>query len=354
MNVILACGGTGGHVYPAVAIAEVLKSLGHSCDFVGRQGSLEDKIISSEWNFHHNEAYPLVRGKLVENLKLPIRVLGSVFQAYKTIRKLQPQIVIGTGGYVSLPVILGAFLAGKTIYLQEQNAVAGVANKIGAIFASKVFVSSDAACLEFCKGSAENIGNPIRQIPEPKELKRPSCYDGFNKIVMVVGGSQGALGVNSKVEEILDRITPEILLYWQVGSRNISKYQDLEKKYPNIKVVDYINDIYAYMVHADVLVSRAGASTIAEILCLEKASILIPFPYATANHQEANARVLESAGAAIVELESEKNQIFEKIIAILKSPEIKSKMESAAKSLSKPSAAIEIVERIQELEGSQK
>lgn len=351
MKVAYVCGGTGGHIYPAMSLAEQMNSMGHESVFLGRAESMEEKIVAPLHEFHHIKAYPLIRGKLKANLSLPFKLIGSIIGAYTTIKKLNPQCVIATGGYVTLPVILGAMLNNKNIYIQEQNAVAGIANKIGALFAQKIFVASEEAQSEFGENRAINLGNPVRNIPSDKSFDLPQEYENYSQRIMVVGGSQGALGVNKKVEQFVTHLPNDVLLYWQVGARNFEEYTQKYQSHENVIIVDYINNIYNYMSHADILISRAGASTIAEILCLAKPSILIPFPFATANHQEANARVLEKQGAAWVELESESNQIGEKISAFFKNKKLKESMVLAAHQLAQPHAAQEIVENILKLEG---
>lgn len=350
MKILYVCGGTGGHIYPAVALAEDMQSRNHEIVFLGRSGSMEERIVKPLFDFKEIEAYPLVRGRLKSNLTLPFKFLRSILGAYRQIKKENPQFVMGTGGYVSLPVLIGGFLAGKTVYVQEQNAVAGIANKIGSWFAKRIYVASEQAMKEFPKGNSRNLGNPVRSLKSQDELSEPKAYQEYSQVIMVVGGSQGAQGVNRKVKDLIPHLPKDTLLYWQVGRRNFETYSKEYQAHPQVVVVDYIDDIYSHMSYADVLISRAGASTIAEILCMSKASVLVPFPYATANHQEANARVLEKAGAAFVELESEKNELSIKVNMILKDSHLKAKMENSAKELAMPEAAININNNILELE----
>lgn len=349
MKTLFVCGGTGGHIYPAVSLAEEFQTHGSEVVFLGRSDGMEGKIVPKLFDFVEIKAYPLVRGSLSANLKLPVRLVSSIYGAYKRVKESGADYVIGTGGYVTLPVVLGSFLAGKKIYLQEQNAVAGIANKIGSWFASKVFVASEAALKEFPEGNGFNLGNPVRALPQAENLVKPKLFQDYSKVIMVVGGSQGAEGVNKKVAEFASKIPGDTLLLWQVGKRNFEKYQADYGDLKNVEVVDFINDIYSHMYFGDILISRAGASTIAEITCLGKPSILVPYPYATANHQEANARELEKAGAALVELESEKNEIWTKASVILKDSVKLNQMEKAAKSLGKPEAAKNIVKNILEV-----
>lgn len=346
MKTLFVCGGTGGHIYPAISLAREFQVQGSEIIFLGRTKGMEGQIIPDHFDFISVEAHPLVRGSLVANLKLPLRLVVSIWQAYKKVKESGADYVVGTGGFVTLPVILASFMAGKKIYLQEQNAVAGIANKIGSWFASKVFVASQRAVKEFPKGNSYNLGNPVRVLPNSKDIMKPELYHDFKKVIMVIGGSQGAEGVNKKISSFASSLPADTLLFWQVGLKHSEKYQKEFGHLTNVKVVGYVNDIYAHMYHSNVLISRAGASTLAEITCLGKASILIPYPYATANHQEANARELEKAGAALVELESEKNEIWAKATVILKDKNKLNQMEKASKNLGKPEAAKDIVMNI--------
>jgi len=169
----------------------------------------------------------------------------------------------------------------------------GIANKICARFAKKAYIAS-----------------PVRKMPE--NLPAPEIFADNKKFrILVTGGSQGALGINKKMEQILPQISlnENLSVVWQVGARNADKYRGAK----NVCVTAFLDNIYAYMQHADLIISRSGASTLAEILAFGKASVLLPFPYATANHQEHNARAVEKEGAAIVELDGEKNSLLEKI-----------------------------------------
>ncbi len=357
MKVLFACGGTGGHIFPAVAISEVLSSQ-YNADifFAGRKNSMEERILSDRYNFIPITAVPLQRGKLFENLFLPYKLLTSIWSGYSALKKSGAEIVIGTGGYVSLPVLLAAFVKRVPVYVQEQNSVAGVANKIAARFAKKIFVASEGLVNKFGVDKTVVSGNPIRGFSSTSSNSRPEEYARYEnkKIVLVLGGSQGAKGINEKLLESLKKIEEQqdYVLIWQVGQNNLKEFEAKTAHATNVVVKGFIDNVMGYMQHADLLISRAGASTLAEILVLGRPSILVPFPFATANHQEHNARDLEKVGAALIELESENNELCEKVRYLISHEDDLERMKKQAESLAKPNAAKEIVEVISELENA--
>lgn len=354
MKVLLACGGTGGHVFPAISIADELSSLYNAeISFAGRADSMEENLIKDKYDFDYIQAVPLKRGKLISNLSLPYNLLKAYLSAVKVIKNRKPDFVVATGGYVSLPTILAAARRKIPIYLQEQNAVAGIANKIGAKFAKVIFVTSDAAIKQFPNSESINLGNPVRKVDkfDPNDIVEDIADD--KKVVLVLGGSQGALGINKKLESLVDEFAKreDIVLIWQVGDRNFKEMLTKVGPRKNIFLKGFLNGIYAYIDRADVVISRAGASTLAELLAFGKPSILVPFPFATANHQEHNARALEIEEAALVELESEENNIWNKLISIIDDEKKIIKMQKAAESMGIKNAGELIARKIVELEG---
>jgi len=307
-TVFFACGGTGGHVFPAVAVAQAIQNLDSSFKiiFAGRAApSMEERLLSPQYDYRHIKAVPLARNSIKQNLLLPFNLPSSVFGAAKLLKKEKPEFIVATGGYVALPVMLAAILKRVPFYAIEPNAVMGVANKTCAKFAKKVYVAS------------KTLGNPVRKMPE--NLPPPEVFANSEKFrILITGGSQGALGINKKIEQILEKILGDgnLSVVWQAGAKHANA---LIEKYntKNVCITAFLDNIYAYMQHADLIISRSGASTLAEILAFGKASVLLPYPYATANHQEHNARAVEKEGAAFVELDSEANSLWEKITSLM-------------------------------------
>jgi UDP-N-acetylglucosamine--N-acetylmuramyl-(pentapeptide) pyrophosphoryl-undecaprenol N-acetylglucosamine transferase len=198
------------------------------------------------------------------------------------------------------------------------------------------------------------FGNPVRKLPDGDSLARPAEFAPGKKAVFIVGGSQGAAGINVKIEESIKTITArdDVSVVWQVGAKNVESINGRLGELPNVAVRGFLNNIYAYMKHADLIISRAGASALAEILAFGKPSILLPYPHATANHQEHNARVVEKAGACLVELDNEPNDLWNKVESLLFDAGKLEKMAAAAKGLGMPDAADQIAKAILEKENA--
>ena len=352
---LFVCGGTGGHIFPAVAIAESLKKMGvEDITFAGRKDSMEERLVAKNWPYEYITAEPLHRGPFLKNLALPFKLSKSLVRAKSVLKKVQPDVVVATGGYVSLPIVLAAGSLGIPVYLQEQNAVAGIANKVGARYAKTIFVTSDDAAKFFPAEKCMVFGNPVRKLPDAGALPRPAEFAEGKKAVFIVGGSQGAVGINNKIEESIKDIAArsDVNVVWQVGVKNVEAISGRVGEVPNVAIRGFLDGIYSYMSHADLIISRAGASALAEILAFGKPSILLPFPHATANHQEHNARVVEKAGATLVELDSDPNDLWNKTLSLLFDEEKLEKMAAAAKGLGMPDAADRIAAVIMEKENA--
>lgn len=352
---LFVCGGTGGHIFPAVAIADSLKKMGVTdITFAGRKGSMEERLVAKNWPYEYISAEPLHRGPFLKNLALPFKLTKSLVRAKSVIKKVNPDVVVATGGYVSLPIVLAAGSMGIPVYLQEQNAVAGIANKVGSRYAKTIFVTSEEAGKSFPIEKIRILGNPVRELPTEDSLARPAEFAEGKKAVFIVGGSQGAAGINNKIEESIKAITArdDVSVVWQVGVKNVDSIIARVGELPNVAVRGFLDGIYSYMKHADLIISRAGASALAEILAFGKPSILLPFPHATANHQEHNARVVEKAGAALVELDAEENHLWEKVETLLADEKRLADMAAAAKTLGMPDAADQIAKIILDKENA--
>jgi UDP-N-acetylglucosamine--N-acetylmuramyl-(pentapeptide) pyrophosphoryl-undecaprenol N-acetylglucosamine transferase len=306
---LFTCGGTGGHVFPAVAVAEAVLNLDSSFNitFAGRAApAMEEKLLSSKYNYRIIKAVSLKRNSIIKNLLLPFNLLFSIFVAARLLKSEKPEFIVATGGYVALPAMLAAILLRIPFYAIEPNAIMGVANRICAKFAKKVYIAS------------KTLGNPVRAMPE--NLPAPEFFaDGKKFRILITGGSQGALGINKKIEQLMEQISADenLSVVWQAGAKHANKLAEKNRDAKNVCITAFLDNIYAYMQYADLIISRSGASTLAEILAFGKASILLPYPYATANHQEHNARAVEKEGAAFVELDSETNALWEKIKCLI-------------------------------------
>ena len=234
---LFVCGGTGGHIFPAVAIANSLKKMGVTdITFAGRKDSMEERLVAKDWPYEYISAVPLHRGPFLKNLALPFNLSKALVRAKSVIKKVKPDVVVATGGYVSLPIVLAAGTAGIPVYLQEQNAVAGVANKVGSRYAKTIFVTSESASKFFPAEKCMIFGNPVRELPAEGSMARPAEFAPGKKAVFIVGGSQGAVGINNKIEESIKTIAArdDVSVVWQVGVKNVDSISARVGDVPNV------------------------------------------------------------------------------------------------------------------------
>ncbi|MDO4179334.1 MAG: undecaprenyldiphospho-muramoylpentapeptide beta-N-acetylglucosaminyltransferase [Phascolarctobacterium sp.] len=354
MKVILSGGGTGGHIYPALTIADAIKKQCPEAEifFVGTQEGLEKNIIPRYgYELKYIEVAGFKRSLSLDTLRSFCKLFVGLGDAYKIVASSEPDLVIGTGGYVCGPICFMAALKGIPACIQEQNAMPGVTNKILARFVKKVFLGYEAGRKYFA-GSSEKIytGNPIRT--EILEHEKNAALeelglDPKKKTILVSGGSRGARSINKAMLEAELKLSgrEDVQVLHATGDIN---YEDYIKEIKarggvkeNIIIKPYLHNMPVALAAADIAVFRAGAIGLAELMACGIPSVLIPYPYATANHQEYNARAVEASGAAKVILD--KNMNGEKILAIieelLQNEEELQKMQAAAKSLGKPEAA---------------
>ncbi|MCF0223557.1 MAG: glycosyltransferase, partial [Fibrobacter sp.] len=236
---LFVCGGTGGHIFPAVAIAESLMKFGDvQITFAGRKDSMEERLVGKNWPYEYISAEPLHRGPFLKNLALPFKLTKSLVRAKSVVKKVNPDVVVATGGYVSLPIVMAAGSMGIPVYLQEQNAVAGIANKVGSRYAKTIFVTSEDAGKSFDSSKIRVLGNPVRELPNENSLPRPEEFESGKKAVFIVGGSQGAAGINNKIEESIQAITArkDVSVVWQVGVKNVDSINERLGHLPNVAV----------------------------------------------------------------------------------------------------------------------
>lgn len=351
----MAGGGTGGHLFPALAIADELRALRPDAEirFVGASGKLEARLVPAHgYDFRGIWISGFHRGMKMSNLLFPLKVIVSIMQSFFFIRSFRPDLAVGTGGYASGPILWVASLFGVPILIHESNSYPGVTTRLLAQRATTIFTafSETARWLRNadriqCTGTPlrKNLGSVTRE-----EGRRHFGLQGAQRIVLILGGSQGARSINGAVLRVAHRFADEgISLIWQTGAGH---YESIKKQAPGSMkgwVGAFIDKIeYAYAA-ADLVVCRAGASTMAEITALGKAAILVPLPHSAANHQLMNARVLEQHGAAVVveELELE-TSLFDQIRHLLEDKEKQTRMESASKRLGKWDAGRIIAQQI--------
>ena len=361
MDVIISGGGTGGHIYPALAIAEQLKLIKPEIriTFVGTKDGLENKILQ---NYDYELLYIDVRGferslsaDTYTSLK---KAFSGLKQSRKIIKKIKPAIVIGTGGYVCGTIVLAAFLAGIKTCIQEQNAVPGVTNRLLGKIASRVFLGNEAAVKYFPNKNKIFIdGNPIRSDimqADRKEAQQILELDPAKITILVSGGSRGAKSINDAMLCVNKKFadSSEVQIIHITGSDGyesfVNELPEPVKQAKNIKVISYMKNMPLALAASDLAIFRAGALGLSELSARGIPSILIPYPYATANHQEHNARYFEKQNAAIVVRDNELTgeSLYGLINILLNDKERLQAMADAAKNIGRPDAAEKIVENI--------
>ncbi len=295
---LVMAGGTGGHIFPGLAMAEALRARGWRVHWLGVPGGMEERLVPPRGFAFEPVEFGGVRGKgLVTLLRLPLRLARALVQAWSVLRRVQPDVVLGLGGYITVPGGLAARLAGKPILLHEQNSIAGLSNRWLARLAARSFCAYPNAL-----PAAEWVGNPLRaeflQQPEPAE--RFAGRSGPLR-VLVIGGSLGAQALNS--------VVPRALALIPAASRPQVTHQSGEKQIAALRAAyaeagvlaelsPFIEDTARAFAEADLVIARAGASTVTELAAVGAAAVFVPFPHAVDDHQTHNARFLVDAGAA--------------------------------------------------------
>jgi len=351
MNIMIAGGGTGGHLFPGVAIAEefLRRDSGHRILFVGTDRGLEKRVLGGLGFSLRTIDIEGVKGRgLAKTLKALLKIPGSLMQAVEIISDFKPTIVIGVGGYASGPAVMAAFLRGIKTAIAEQNAIPGLTNRILGRFAARIFVSFAETGKWFAKRKTVVTGNPIRANFVVAGKAEDKKNDFFR--ILVFGGSQGAHAVNEAVIdslEYLQHLKDRIRFTHQTGMEDrdsvVRRYKD---RGIDAVVEPFIMDMAAAYRSADLLICRAGATSIAEITAMGKASILVPFPYAINDHQTKNAQVLVRGGAArmIPQRELSGRCLAEVIESMYAHPEALRDMEQASAQLGNARAAADVVD----------
>ncbi len=293
---LIMAGGTGGHIFPGLAVAQALRARGFAVHWLGAPGSMEERLVVPQGFAFEAVDFSGVRGKGLGTLaRLPGRLLRALAQSRAVLRRVQPDVVVGLGGYISFPGGLMAALARKPLVLHEQNSIAGMANKLLARRAQRVFTAFPDAL-----PGAQWVGNPLREafLQQPAPAARFAARNGPLRL-LVVGGSLGARALNEIVPQALTLIAPEArpLVTHQSGAAQL---EALRAHYAaagvQAELTPFIDDTASAFAAADVIVCRAGASTVTEIAAVGAAAIFVPFPFAVDDHQTRNARFLTDAG----------------------------------------------------------
>ncbi|MBT30821.1 MAG: undecaprenyldiphospho-muramoylpentapeptide beta-N-acetylglucosaminyltransferase [Thalassobius sp.] len=360
IKVIISGGGTGGHIYPAIAIADALKDMDSETEilFVGAEGKMEmEKVPQAGYNIKALPVSGLQRKLTLKNLSVPFKLLKSLNEAGRIINGFQPDVVVGVGGYASAPVLRKAQNKKIPTLIQEQNGYAGLTNKMLSSKAAKICVAYPGMEQYFPKNKIMFLGNPVRKDIGSLDKLKAEAFEYFNldpekPVVLSIGGSLGARTINegllSIYKNLLDR---GIQLIWQTGKfyyESIKQQLDSEAK--GLWVNAFISRMDLAYACADMVVSRAGALSISELCLAGKPAILIPSPNVAEDHQTKNAMALVKEDAAVMLSDSEtKLKLQDEIIDLVENEDKKNQMIQNIKKLAKPHAAMDIAKEIVKL-----
>jgi UDP-N-acetylglucosamine--N-acetylmuramyl-(pentapeptide) pyrophosphoryl-undecaprenol N-acetylglucosamine transferase len=310
-RVIISGGGTGGHIFPAIAIANALKKIDPDTEilFVGAIGRMEmEKVPAAGYKIIGLDIQGFQRGSLLKNLLLPFKILSSVLKAREIIKDFKPDVAVGVGGYASGPLLYAASKMKVPYLIQEQNSFAGITNKWLGKDAAVICVAFEGMDKFFPKDKVMLTGNPIRNEAIDIKNKRFEAAELLSlspqkKTILLTGGSLGSATLNKSMLAGLDKvITADVQVIWQTGKyyyKSVTE-QLIGKEHPNIKVLEFLNRMDLAYAACDLVISRAGAGTIAELCAVKKPVILVPSPNVAEDHQTKNARALVEKGAAIL------------------------------------------------------
>jgi UDP-N-acetylglucosamine--N-acetylmuramyl-(pentapeptide) pyrophosphoryl-undecaprenol N-acetylglucosamine transferase len=360
MKVLIAAGGTGGHIYPGIAVAQEImrRDASSKVHFVGTARGLETRLVPQA-----GFELSLIESAGLKNVSLGARIRGvavlpkSFVSTRRLLRAFQPDVVVGAGGYVSGPVVLTAAITNRPTMVMESNALPGWTNRVLARFVDRAAVSFEQA-LPYFRGKAKVTGNPVRRefFDIPPKRHEPGKFS-----LLVFGGSQGARAINEAMVAALPRLKelPTLLrIKHQTGAADFEKVKAAYESAgwgEQAEVRSYIDNMMADFAEADLVLCRAGATTTAELIAAGKASIMVPFPLAADDHQRKNAEALQAGGAARMILQQELNaeRLTIEIEKLVQTPEELNRMEEASRKLAHGDAAAAAVDMIEELSRKQ-
>ncbi|HDQ25704.1 MAG TPA: undecaprenyldiphospho-muramoylpentapeptide beta-N-acetylglucosaminyltransferase [bacterium] len=348
MRVIFACGGTGGHIYPAIAVADLLKrGAGVKVLFAGSSGGMEEKIAGrAGYKFKGVDAKPLLRRFSAKNAGNIYSSLKAVAQSAGIIKEFRPCVVMGTGGFASFPVVAAAVLEGKRTVIHEPNMKPGAANRLLAGFVSAITVGFEETAVYFPKSRVCVTGNPVRSSIGAVSRSAAAGRMGVNplrKTLLVMPGSRAAHSINEVLLAALPYIYAKVKglqVLWMSGDADYGRVKKGAASYRGIRVFRFIKRAEDAYAASDAGILRAGAATLSEITAAKLPCVLVPYPHATGNHQEKNAEVFEKREAAVVikDKDMTKENLAETVTAVLSSARSR-KMRAALGKMHKPGSA---------------
>jgi len=334
---LIVAGGTGGHLFPGIAVGEELLKLGREVYFVSGTRKVERVILKNKpFKVYELEVEGFLGRSIVNKTRAFVKMIRAFLKAYKLIKKLNPEIIFATGGYISFPVVAAAKLQGKVTGLHEQNIEPGLANRVLSKLVDKVFISIKGSEKYFPERKIIFSGNPIR-----KELlnKKPREHSG--KGLLILGGSLGARFINDLALKVVPELLKSFSDLFIIHQTGLEDFERVKREYTKmldpaqkdrIRVYAFIEDMNWAYSQVDLVLGRAGATTLAELFAVGIPAIFIPFPYATNNHQEKNASIVAEKGGAILIRQSEatRDKVLSELSKLLNSPE---KLKSMSKAM---------------------
>ncbi len=360
-RIIISGGGSGGHIFPAVAIANSLKALEPQCNilFVGARGKMEmEKVPQAGYKIEGLWISGLNRNDIVANLLFPFKVISSLMAAWRILNRFKPHVAVGVGGYASGPLLFVAAKKGIPCLIQEQNSYAGITNKILGRKAHAVCVAYDGMEKFFPKDKIIKTGNPVREEIMHLEGLRNEAYSFFGLkpgsiTLLILGGSQGALNINRSVSDCLAQMNElGINVLWQTGKLFYEQARQQTAGWPSarIKVCEFINRMNLAYAAADIILSRAGAGTLSELCIVGKPVLLVPLPTAAEDHQTMNALSLVKADAAMMIPEAQLGQqLIPHLKMLMDDPQKRQQMANNIRQLAMPDAARHIAREVLKL-----
>jgi UDP-N-acetylglucosamine--N-acetylmuramyl-(pentapeptide) pyrophosphoryl-undecaprenol N-acetylglucosamine transferase len=353
LRVIISGGGTGGHIFPAIAIAKAILRERPDAEilFVGADGRMEmEKVPQAGFKIIGLPIMGIQRRLTLQNLKVPFKIIASILKARKIISEFKPDIAIGVGGYASGPLLRTASSMGIKTLIQEQNSYPGITNKILSKKAEKICVAYDNLESFFPREKIVLTGNPVRAEVTQIQNKKVEAFNHFDlnsdkPVLLVIGGSLGALTINKAIEKFAETLTASGLqIIWQTGKNFKS---ERAHTLPGVHAHTFIKEMDFAYAAADIIVSRAGAMSISELCLVKKPCILVPSPNVSEDHQTKNAMALVNKGAAVLVKDSEANNELERVILELKSnQDLCASMSKSIAELGHPEADRQIASQV--------
>ncbi len=358
---LFSAGGTGGHIFPALAVAKQIKQTHPDSEFlfVGANGKMEmEKVPNAGFEIKGLNISGLQRSNMVKNLTWPFKLISSLLSALSIVKKFKPNAAAGFGGFASGPAIYASSLLGVPCMIQEQNSFAGITNRLLGGKVKTICTSYEGMEKFFPKEKIELLGNPVRrEIIENQESKDEAQkyfeLEAGKPTILVFGGSQGALAINKAIAQNLDLIKDEnVQLIWQTGKGFIENAEQAisDSGIKNVKAMAFINEMEKAYAAAEIVVCRSGAISISELSIVAKPCIFIPLPTAAEDHQTKNAKALEEKGAGMMVENSKASEALIPMILALAGDQLKQEqMANNIKEFAKPRATEEIAQRLIDL-----